>query len=84
MDTRKAYSILRRNTTVAKIYCFGVSISKREIGYAGPFVGFSNQDLNRDMKVGEEAVTLDEPAFVVLAAANVGPIRIMVDEVRGE
>jgi hypothetical protein len=36
------------------------------------------------MKVGEEAVTLCEPAFVVLAAANVGSVRIMVDEVGGE
>ena len=46
------------------------------------FVCFSDLVLNRDMKVGEEAVALGEPAFVVLAATDVGPVRIMVDEAR--
>jgi len=36
------------------------------------------------MKVGEEAVGLGEPAFVVLTTANVGSVRIMLNEVGGD
>lgn len=48
------------------------------------FVCFSDLVLAYDLKVGEEAMALVDPPFVVFAAANIRSVRIMVYVIGGE
>src|SRR5437667_11220519 len=66
VHSRKGYSLTSRGKRSWRLESTGIGAMKSPA--RGHFVCFSDLVLTRDLKVGEEAMALGDPAFVVLAA----------------